>query len=235
VIAVAFISGREAFIIIPSFILFTVIWLLKNRKSDQLKIFILLGGAVFLVIIGYLFVFIFFKEIGMRITANFVEQARFFLVRFFSVTYKIVLSTAFISTLFKSFWCYPGWMAFPLPGYIYNVLVLFSLLGIFGIIKYLFAYPFKSDKKTTAKIEYIVLLSAIVFITFVGTFLRSDPMARYTFVSLSAISILSAVGLREVIPPESSKIAIFGLICLLVILNFYTVFIHMARVFYFSY
>ncbi|MBD3413408.1 MAG: DUF2142 domain-containing protein [Candidatus Aminicenantes bacterium] len=235
VITVAFFSGKTDFFIIPAFGIFLLIWLWKNRHWAQSNVLLLLGIAVSLLILGYLLFFVVFNEIGTTITANFWSQVKELGKHFIASRGQGVLSKKFAFTFFKSFWSYPGWMAFPLPHSVYNVLGLFSVLGLAGVIKYVLSCASRSHHKTAVKMESVLLLSAFVLTSFAGTLLRGLPMARYLFPSLAAIAILAALGFREWIPSQAKGRVLMGLLFALIGLNFYNIFIHMTNAFYYTF
>ena len=232
---IIFFSGVKNFFIIPAFVFFCVLWLLKNKSFLRSRIFVFLGGAVSLLVIGFLFLFIVFNELGMRIMENFIEPLKFFWVQFFSENYQMIFSKAYMVTFFKSFWCYPGWMAFPLPNIIYSILALVFGLGLAGIVKYCFVCQFKNKRKSCVRAEFMVILIVFVLFSLVQALFRAHPMARYLFPSLSAVALLFAVGLREIFPLESRKKVTISFVLSLIALNIYTVFVFMIKVFYFRF
>lgn len=230
-----FVSGVKNFFIVPSFLFFCVIWLFKNKSIKRSKVFVWLGGVLSLLILGSLFLFIFFNEMGMRIMGNFIEPLKFFWVKFFSENYQMIFSKAFVLTLFKSFWCYPGWMAFPLPNIIYSILALVSGAGLVGIVKYCFSYRFRDKHKVWVQVDYFIMLVVFVLFSLAQALFRGHPMARYLFPSLSAVALLFTVGLKEIFLLESRKKAAITFILPLIVLNIYTIFIHIVKVFYFRF
>jgi len=239
IIAVSFVSGKINFFIIPAFVVFMVLWLRKNRPWDKSKILILSGCTAFLIILGFLFFSIIFDEIGARITSNFIGQIKILWDNFYysgkKILFGIILSRSFIQTFFRGFWGCPGWLAFPLSNNITHVLVLVSGLVLAGIVKFAFSYKRNPEKKYKINTEYLIMIFTVFFISFAGTFFRAAPMARYMFPSLSAIAILFALGIKEILPFKNKEKALILLIMTLLVLNVYMVLIHMNDVFYFRF
>ena len=234
ILIIAFSTGSTTFFLIPFLVVFCIIYLLKSQKSNRSGIILLIAIIISIFLIVYLFFHIIFSELGKRLAENYLPWLISW-IRIFHGNYHVRFDKPFILMLFKSFWCYAGWMAFPLPNYIYRILEVVSLFGFLGIIKYILLKLFKVRQRFPVKVDYFILLVSFCFFSLAAVFFRGVPMARYFFPALSACAILFILGFKELIPFKSDKIALISLILSLAVFNVYTIFNHIINVFYFHF
>ncbi|MHA1232956.1 MAG: ArnT family glycosyltransferase [Candidatus Helarchaeota archaeon] len=237
-IILGFLTGRTTFFILPSLIIFSFIYIFKWWKEKESK----LGAPTFILFIIFLLVLThftlcyFFPDLVFRVVRNIMTPLRGW-PKLFQSNFYAEFNIHFFQILFKSFWYCAGWMAFPFPNYVYNILKIFSLLSIIGFIKHIINKLFKSKQRFIIRSDYLILLFFSCFIILIGLLVRLnftiEPMARYLFPALSAFAILFVVGLRELIPFKSRKIVLVSIISLFIVLNIYAIFHHLINVFYF--
>ncbi len=119
---------------------------------------------------------------------------------------------AFVQTTFQSFWGQFGWMGVVMPAWVYQVLLLFSLVTIGGLLWAAANYWFGSEKNgkiesngnTSWKAPAVLLLgtfllSLLVYLTYNLTFVQHQ--GRYLFSALIPISIGFALGWAAIARP----------------------------------
>lgn len=237
-IILGLLTGRTTFFIVPTLVVFGVLFILKSWREDKrITLFLSLGTVVTLVIGAFLLRYL-SLELWMKVTTNISEIFSNF-GRIFHKDSYAAFTPASLQMLFKSFWYYSGWNAFSLPQPVYTILITFSLLGILGLFKHLILRAAKKSSKPTVKPEQLILLAAISFIILAGFLLRlmasMDPVGRYTFPALSAFAILFVIGLKEFIPARLKKITLSTLIILLVFLNVYAIYNNLIHSFYYRF
>jgi 4-amino-4-deoxy-L-arabinose transferase-like glycosyltransferase len=237
-IILGLLTGKTAFFIVPSLFIFSVIYVIKTWKGKDKKfgvsLFTLASISIF-IIIYFLFRYI-FPDLLIRVTANVLPVLKNY-GQLFKSNFYAEFNPHFVEMLFRSYWYYAGWMAFPFPDYIYNILKIFPLLGIMGLIKYVISKAFRAEKKFPIQLDQFILLVSFCFLAVFGLVIRLgftiEPMARYFFPALSAFAILFVIGMKELIPFKSRKIVLMSIIFLFIVLNIYAIFHHLINVFYF--
>lgn len=105
---------------------------------------------------------------------------------------------SFLQTTFNSFWGQFGWMAVPMPPWVYQPLLIFSLVVFVGLLSRPFLATDK-DKKSILTLPAVILI-LMVFFT-VGTHIYYNltfiqHQGRYLFPALIPIGIGVAIGLE---------------------------------------
>jgi len=238
VVILGLLTGRTTFFIVPSLVVFGILFILKSWKQDKRTVLFLFLGSVAALVIGAFLLRHISIDLWMKVTTNISGLFTNF-GRLFQRDSYAAFTAASLQMMSRSFWYYSGWNAFSLPQPIYTVLIIFSLLGILGSVKYLIVKAAKVSQKSTVKFEHFILLACISFFILTGFLLRlmasMDPVGRYTFPALSAFAILLVIGLKEFIPTRLKKIALSGLIILLVGLNVYAIYSHLIQSFYYRF
>lgn len=238
IIILVLFTGKKTFFIIPSLIIFGIIYLFKNWKINKSHTLLLSLVSISALILVYLILRYIFVDLGTRVVTN-VTEVLGYCGQVFQKNFYADFKGYYQQFLLRSFWYYSGWMAFRLPNSMYTILTIFSLLGIIGLVKYIISYLLKLAKKTSIELDYFLLLASICFLAFAGFLCRmvisKDPMARYIFPALPAIAILFVVGLKELIPARFKKITLTSLIFLLIVLNIYAIFNNLINSFYFHF
>ncbi|UCC38821.1 MAG: glycosyltransferase family 39 protein [Candidatus Aminicenantes bacterium] len=231
-------TGRKTFFIIPTLIIFGIIYLFKHWKTDKFRTLLFSLVGISALLIAYVILRYILADLGTRVITHTTELFGF-CGQVFQKNFWADFKGYSQQFLFRSFWYYSGWMAFRLPNTIYTILAIFSLLGIIGWVKYIGCKLLKRAKNISVNLDFFLLLASICFLAFAGFLCRMvvsmDPMARYVFPALPALAILFVVGLKELIPSKFKKATLTSLISLLVILNIYTIFHHLINTFYFHF
>ncbi|HYN87933.1 MAG TPA: DUF2142 domain-containing protein [Ardenticatenaceae bacterium] len=129
-------------------------------------------------------------------------------------------SKEFALTTFHSFWGQFGWMAAPLPAWIYSLLWFFTAVGAVGSVLFLIRGRRGGSQGEDAVLSRfqrhgLVLLTAwvgcnlAVYFWYNLTFVQFQ--GRYLFPSLSAIATFLLLGWREWIAPRSWPLALGGM------------------------
>jgi 4-amino-4-deoxy-L-arabinose transferase-like glycosyltransferase len=123
---------------------------------------------------------------------------------------------AFVQTTFQSFWGQFGWMGVVMPAWIYQVLLLFTLVTIGGLLSAAVRFWSGSEKNgeivgndnTNWKAPAMLLLgtfilSLLVYLTYNLTFVQHQ--GRYLFSALIPISVGFALGWAAITKPFVSR------------------------------
>lgn len=130
----------------------------------------------------------------------------------------IYVLNAFVQTTFQSFWGQFGWMAVPMPRWVYAVLFLFTFLVLLGHVwelARLFARRTAVDiayrqKLLTDKMPIFIamtsllLLNILLYVVYNLTYVQHQ--ARYLFASLIPISLGVAVGCNVYVRPLYTRV-----------------------------
>jgi len=241
IIVFGLLTKRTTFFIIPAFIIYMIIFLYKNIKSNKQKSLISSIVYILVMVSAFLLFINIFPSLFERVDKYLFHWGGGLseLNKLLGLSFYSNFNLNFIETLFKSFWFCPGWMAFPLPNSIYQILKLISFMGIIGLIMFFGRKISNIQKNFPIKFEYLILLISICLISLMSIFIRFDftdlPMARSIFPALTAFSILFVMGIREFIPERVKKTGLIIFIFLLIALNIYGIFDHLVNSFYFSY
>jgi len=92
--------------------------------------------------------------------------------------------------------------------------------------------------KKAIDFKSFLILGVALLVIIAGTIIHSFPthyvaQGRYIFPAISAIAILFVLGLKEITPKRFEKWVPIFVICGFVVLNIYTIFHSLIRVFYF--
>jgi len=246
IISVGLFTHRAALFMIPPFLVYFLIVFIQSfkKKREFLKY------MAVLVIISFLFGLLYFgashffpdsllkkvsHESGVKYQLN--EMNRF--IRYFSKGISKDISrsvSGFLDGFFKSFWYFAGWMRFGYLLDIYSILKIVCLFSIIGFFKYIYSYIRKSEVSVDFR-SFLILIAAGLPII-LGTLIHCFPshfvaQGRYIFPAISALAILFVLGLREIAPKRWEKWLPIFIIIGFIVLNIYTVFHSLIRVFYF--
>jgi len=243
IITISFLSHRVALFLLPPFFIFLLIYFIKSLKNkrDLLKFFFVLLIIIILllavlIIANHLFPDAVSKSIReSSVKSRTVEINRF--IHFLSSRSTKNFSI-FLEGIFKSFCYFAGWMRFPYLLDIYSILKLICLLSLLGLTEYPFFFLFKKNYRSIVDLGsfFILCVAALPIIT--ATIIRDLPQVetaqgRYIFPAISALAILFVLGLKEIVPKRFEKWVPIIIIIGFIVLNIYTIFNSLIRVFYY--
>jgi 4-amino-4-deoxy-L-arabinose transferase-like glycosyltransferase len=231
-------TGRTTFFVIPSLAVFAVIYFSKGWKKGRFNILLFAMIGLLILIAAFLFSRYVFPALGSKVYTNIMEILGN-LGRLFQKDSYSAFNSRNLEMACKSFWYYAGWNAFPLPNFLYDVLKIFSLLGIVGLVKYVTCRLLRARQKHPLQWSNFLLLTTFCILALAGFLLRliisMDPMARYIFPALPALAILLVIGLMELIPNRLKRTALVCFVFLLVVLNIYALFNTLIHSFYYRF
>jgi 4-amino-4-deoxy-L-arabinose transferase-like glycosyltransferase len=119
---------------------------------------------------------------------------------------------AFVQTSFQSFWGQFGWMAVPMPGWVYTVLRLFTWLISLGLLAEFVRFTQRTARAQAARQALLVahlpafvalgslfLLNVLLYLTYNVTYVQHQ--GRYLFAALIPLSTAVALGSNLYIRP----------------------------------
>jgi 4-amino-4-deoxy-L-arabinose transferase-like glycosyltransferase len=246
IIAAGFFTHRAALFMMPPFLVYLLIVFVQSFKEKKkiLKYLAVVGLLVVLIVGLYLasssllpdsFVEKVNRESGIRQLKS--QWSRFF--QYFTEGISADTSrtvSQFIDGFFKSFWFFAGWLRFGYLVDIYSLLMVFFILSVIGILKYIYSYI--QMRITYVDYRGFLILLAVVLPIIIGTLIHCFPkhyaaQGRYLFPAISAIGILFVLGLKEVVPKKGERWVPLFVIFGFVVLNLYTIFHPLVRAFYF--
>ncbi len=127
------------------------------------------------------------------------------------------LLNAFVQTTFQSFWGQFGWMAVPMPRWVYAVLFLFTFLILLGHVWELARLFARRDSNATTyrqetlagKMPIFIAMTSLLLLNIMLYLLYNlsyvQHQARYLFASLIPISLGVAVGCNVYLRPLYTK------------------------------
>jgi len=244
IIALGFFNDRIALFMIPPFLILLFIYLFQSiRKKKFAKILIFSLIVIFISVSLYLLAQHFFpKSTETILQQSNIKQRlkdinRF--IQFFPVPSTKSIQS-FFDGFFMSFWYVGGWMRFPYIINIYPVLKFVCLLAGLGLLVYLYNYFVKKDHKTTIDFNTFLVLMTAVLSLLVGAIILKFPtpvpghlaQGRYIFPAISALAVLFVLGLKEIVPKKFENWVPVFVIVGFIVLNIYTIFNSLIRVFY---
>lgn len=243
IIVLGFFTHRAALFMIPPFLLLLIILLMQSLKNKRelLKICFLILLLALVSLSLYFFTQHFFPDSLNKIISiggikpRIEEINRF--IHYFSAGSSKSLGV-FLEGFFKSFWYFASWMRFRYPLSIYFVLKLVCILSFLGLLKYLFSLLNPINRKCLIDFKSFLILIAAALPIIIGTIIRCFPIysvaqGRYIFPTISAFAFLFVLGLREIVPKRWERGLPIGIITGFIILNIYTLFHALIRVFYY--
>lgn len=246
IIVVGLFNHRAVLFMIPPFLVYFLIVFIQSLKTKRefLKFMAILVIILFLCGILYfggshLLPDSLLKKVSLEsgIKYQLYEMNRF--IRYFSKGISKDISrsvSGFMDGFFKSFWYFAGWLRFGYLLDIYSVLKIICLFSVIGVFKYIYSYMGRREVSVNFQ-SFLILIAAglpIILGTLIHCFPRHFvPQGRYIFPGISALGILFVLGLKEIAPKRWEKWLPIFIIIGFIVLNIYTVFHSLIRVFYF--
>lgn len=242
IIALGFFNHRTALFMIPPFLVFLWIVFVHSSKNKRklLKMSIIFLGIIFLFFVLYLAANQLFpgllNSVGdSSIKARISELDRF--INYISTAHLKSLSVP-LSDFFKTFWYFSGWLRFGYLPDVYSVLTVICLLSFLGLIKYSYHGISGKNHKESVDLPLFLILIAAGLPIILGTIIRTIPIyyapqGRYVFPAISALAVLFVLGLKEIVPKKFENWLPVFVIVGFVVLNIYTIFNSLMRVFYY--
>jgi hypothetical protein len=228
---------------IPPFLVLLLIYFITSLKNKRelLKICIILLSIIFLFFVIYIIAHHFFPDLlNKTIFASKIGTRKAEINSFFKfITLSSLNSLSIFSNyFFMSFWYYAGWMRFPYLLDIYSILELICILSFLGLIKYLFFILFKKNYSAIIDIKLFLILCSAAVPIILAIIIRFIPtnqivQGRYIFPAISALAMLFVLGLREIAPKKLENWVPVFVIIGFIVLNIYTIFNSLIRVFYY--
>lgn len=237
IIGLGFFNHRAALFMVPPFLVLLLIYFLKSLKNKKklLKISLILLIPILLFLALYLVSLHLFPAVSdSSIRLRIYEINRY--IKYLTTT-GFKFDVDFFDGFFKSFWYLSGWMRFSYLLNIYSILKLISFLSFLGLLKYLFFILSRKSYKSSIDFISFLIISAACLSILLGTIVKYIPVevaqGRFIFPAISAFAILFVFGLREICPKRLEKLLPIFIIIGFVVLNVYTLFNHLIRVFYY--
>ncbi len=237
VIGLGFSNHAAALFMIPPFLILILVYLIESLENKR----ILLRHSIILSIITISFLTVYlvashlFPAFIDSITKTRISEINRF-VKYFSIP-SSVSPARFFDGLFMSFWYFSGWMRFRYPVNVYSLLKLISLFSFFGLLRYLYLTLSRKRYETFINFKSFLVLGAACLSILLGVSIRylsvEIAQGRFVFPAISALAILFVFGLKEICPQRSEKWLPILIIIGFLILDVYTVFTHLIRVFYY--
>jgi len=242
IIVLGFFNHRAALFMIPPFLVLLLIYFVNSLKNKRelLKISIIFSGIIFLLF-------------GLYLAANHSFPGLLNAVRDSSIKARInemnhfidYISTAHLKSLsvslydfFKTFWYYSGWLRFGYLPDVYSILTAICLLSFIGLLKYLYHIISRKNYKESVDLPSFLILIAAGLPIILGTIIRCipihySPQGRYIFPAICALAVLFVLGLKEIVPKKFENWVPLFIIFGFIVLNIYTIFNSLIRVFYY--
>lgn len=134
----------------------------------------------------------------------------------------LAFAQRFVRTTFNSFWAQFGWMGVPVDSRIYLALALFTAL--LGVGFCVFIYRTRKGQTVLTPVQgrvlwllaVVVLLSLFTYLAYNLKFVQHQ--GRYLFTALSALSIVAALSLQELLRPSTARVLAVALFLLSLLL-----------------
>jgi len=241
VIALGFFNHQAALFMIPPFLVLLLIYFINSMKNKRefLKICIILLIIVLIFLALYLVANHLFPSLSKNVARESSIKPRIaeinLFIKYLSNTSSL---SVFLDGFFMSFWYFSGWMRFGYLPDIYSVLKLISFLSFLGLFKYLFFTLSRKNYKTSVDLSSFLILIAAGLPLLLGTIIFKFPNAittqgRYIFPAICALAILFVLGLKEIVPKKFENWVPLFVIVGFIVLNIYTIFNSLIRVFYY--
>jgi len=243
IIALGFLNHRAALFMLPPFLVLLLIYFIKSlkNKKELLKVLLILFITIFIFLAIYLLAHHLFPDslnkvvLESGIKPRMGEINRF--IQYLSIPSPKSVSV-FLDGFFQSFWYFSGWMRFYYCLHIYSILKLICLLSFLGLMKYLFFILFKKNYKAEIDFKSFLILCATVLPIILAIIIRYLPrfetaQGRYIFPAISALAVLFVLGLKEIVPKKFENWLPVFVIVGFIVLNIYTIFNSLIRVFYY--
>jgi hypothetical protein len=140
----------------------------------------------------------------------------------------------FVSFTYNSFWGQFGWMAVPMPGWIYAGLLAFTGVVVVGVVLALRRNVYKAETPSSGQNTSVLLLGMMALLTTLQYIVYNlslvQHQGRYLFPALTAIAFTVALGLdgwlrplvgRKVLPLWGRWVASFGVWFAFAVLDVY--------------
>lgn len=243
IIFLGFFTHRAAIFMVPPFLVLLLIYFIKSLKNKRelLKISFILFIVIMLFLAVYLVAYHLFPDPLNTVVRESAIKPRIAEINHF-IEYLSAPSAKsaafFLEGFFKSFWYFAGWMRFHYLLDIYSILKFVCLLSFLGLLKYSFSSLFLKKHKSILGFQSFLILSIACLSFIIGILIRYLPrisvaQGRYVFPAISAFAILFVLGLREIIPKKLEKWLPIFIIIGFIVLNIYTLFNSLIRVFYY--
>jgi hypothetical protein len=246
IIAIGLFNHHAALFMIPPFLVYFLIVFIQSLKTKRefLKFMAILMIILFLCGLLYFGASHFYHDSLLKkvppesaVKSQLSEMNSF--IRYFSIEiYKDISRSisGFLDGFFKSFWYFAGWLRFGYLVDIYSILKIICLFSIIGIFKYIYSYIRR--RKVSVDFRSFLILIAAGLPIILGTLIHCFPshfvaQGRYIFPAISALAILFVLGLREIVPKRLEKWLPIFIIIGFIVLNIYTLFNSLIRVFYY--
>jgi len=242
IIALGFFNHRAALFMIPPFLVLLLIYFVNSLKNKRelLKISIILLSVIFLLFGLYLVASRLFPGLlnavrDSSIKARINEMDHF--INYISTAHLKSLSVS-LYDFFKTFWYYSGWLRFGYLPDVYSILAAICLLSFIGLLKYLYHIISRKNYKKSVDLPSFLILIAAGLPIILGTIIRCipihySPQGRYIFPAISALAVLFVLGLKEIAPKKFENWLPVFVIVGFIVLNIYTIFNSLIRVFYY--
>ena len=242
IIALGFFNHRAALFMIPPFLVLLLIYFVNSLKNKRelLKISIIFLGIIFSFFALYLVANHSFPGLlnivhDSSIKARINEMNRF--IDYISTAHLKSLSVS-LYDFFKTFWYYSGWLRFGYLPDVYSILTAICLLSFLGLLKYLYHIISRKNYKESVDLPSFLILIAAGLPIILGTIIRCipihySPQGRYIFPAICALAVLFVLGLKEIAPKKFENWLPVFVIVGFIVLNIYTIFNSLIRVFYY--
>jgi len=245
IIGLGFFNHRSALFMVPPFLVLLLIYFLEslNNKKNLMKISLILLIIILLFSAIYLIAYHLFPDLLNTVVNQSsikprIAEINAFIKYLFNTSPKYV--SEFFNGFFMSFWYFSGWMRFRYLLDIYSILKLVSLVSFLGLLRYLFLVLSKKKYEMPIDFKSFLILTAACLSILLGiliTYLPISPLevaqGRFIFPAITPLAILFILGLKEITPKRFSKLLPIFIIFGFVVLDIYTIFNHLIRIFYY--